>query len=178
MVCLRDAVEHEHFVRDEEIHHRRAEVVARRARDDGFYVVDEFVADETDRAAGEAGQAGHHDRLEAFHDALDDFKAVAHGRFVGGIGLRGDVEGLGDFSVFDDLHRAAGLADDGARVAADERVAPDGVAALDGFEEEGFALAAQFAVGGEGRFKIGEDAAYDRDEIPLLRQTRELFQLW
>ena len=43
-------------------------------------------------------------------------------------------------SVFDDFDAVGGLFDDGARVAADERVAPDVFAALDGFKQERFAL--------------------------------------
>ena len=44
----------------------RAQFVLRRARHDRFDVVDEFVADETDRAAGEARQAGQRHRRDIF----------------------------------------------------------------------------------------------------------------
>ena len=79
MVCC-DAVENEQLVGDEKIHHGRLQFVMRRARHDGFDVVDEFVADEADRAAGEARQARHGHRAVFFHHALDNFEAVAHGR--------------------------------------------------------------------------------------------------
>ena len=59
---LGDAVENEQLVGDEEIHHRRLQFVARRARHDRFDVVDELVADEPDGPAGEPRQAGHRTR--------------------------------------------------------------------------------------------------------------------
>jgi hypothetical protein len=54
---LRDAIEHQQLIRDDEIHGGRVEFVVRRTRDDGFDVVNEFVADEAHGAAGEAWQA-------------------------------------------------------------------------------------------------------------------------
>ncbi len=55
--------------------------------------------------------------------------------------------------------RAAGLLDDGARIAADKGVAANVLAALDRFKEERFALAANFPIGRERRFQIRQDAA-------------------
>jgi hypothetical protein len=81
MVCC-DAVENQKLVGDEKIHHRRLQFILRRARHDGFDVVDEFVADEADRAAGEARQARHRHRAIFFHHALDDFEAVRNGRVL------------------------------------------------------------------------------------------------
>ena len=68
------------------------------------------------------------------------------------------------------------LPDDRARIAADERVAPDVFAALDGFEEERFALPADFAVGRERRFQIGEDAARDGNEISLRGELQKFIK--
>ena len=68
---LGHAVENQQLVRDEKIHGRRAQVVARRARDDRLDVVYKFIADKADRAAGEAGQAGPGNRLETPHDLFD-----------------------------------------------------------------------------------------------------------
>ncbi len=76
---LLHAVENQKLVGDEKIHHGRFQFVVRRARHDGFDVVDEFVADEADRAAGEARQSRHGHRAIFFHHALDDFEAVADG---------------------------------------------------------------------------------------------------
>ena len=60
---LGDAIEDQQLVGDQEIHHRRLQVVVRRARHDRLDVVDELVADETDRAAGEPRQARAPDRI-------------------------------------------------------------------------------------------------------------------
>ncbi len=62
---------------------------------------------------------------------------------------------------------SAGLLDNGARIAADERIAADVFAALDRFTEKRFALAANLAVGRERRFHIGQDAARDRNQVAL-----------
>ena len=126
------AVESQQLVGDEKIHHRRFQFILRRARHDGFDVVNEFVADEADRAAGEARQARHGHGAEFFHHALDHFEAVLH--------VAPDHEAFRDAAVFEHLDVLAVLPDDRARIAADERVAPDMFAAFDGFEEEGFAL--------------------------------------
>ena len=54
------------LVGDEKIHDGRAQFILRRARHDRLDVVDEFVADETDRAAGEARQAGQRPPRDIF----------------------------------------------------------------------------------------------------------------
>ena len=59
-----------------------------------------------------------------------------------GEALSYDLKTFHHFPVFDDLDAVAVLPDDGARIAADERVAPDVFAALDGFKQERFALPA------------------------------------
>jgi len=64
------------LVRDEKIHHRRFQFIVRRARHDGFDVVDEFIADEADRTAGETRQSRHRHRAIFLHHALDHFEAV------------------------------------------------------------------------------------------------------
>ena len=129
---LLHAVKNQKLVGDEEIHHRRFQFIVRRARHDGFDVVDEFVADEAQRAAGEARQARHGHRAIFFHHALDDFEAVLH--------VLADDGAFRDAAVFDHLDVLAVLPDDRARIAADERVAPEMFAALDGFKEKRFAL--------------------------------------
>ena len=62
---LGHAVKNQQLVGDEKIHDRRAQVVARRARDDRFDVVYKFIADKADRAAGKTGQAGPGNRAES-----------------------------------------------------------------------------------------------------------------
>ena len=147
------------LVGDEEVKDGGFQFIVGGAGDDRLDIMDEFVADEANGAAGEAGQAGDGDGAVAFHDAFDDLEAI--------LGVRAEVVGLSDAAVFDDLNLAVVLADDGAGVAANEGVAADVFAALDGFKEEGFTGAADLAIGGQGRLKIGEDAARDGDEIPV-----------
>ncbi len=160
---LRHAIEDEQFIRDQEIHRGRAEFIVRRSRHDRLDVVNEFVADETDGAARETRQARHGHRPEALQNALDDLKTVAHAilALLVGFGRHGEL--LDDFAVFDHFDAIARLLDDGARVASDERVAPEMFAAFDRFEKKRFALAANFFVGRKRRLKIGEKAARDRN---------------
>ena len=165
---LRDTVENQKLIGHEKIHHGRFQFIVQRPRHDGFDVVDEFIADETDRAAGEAWQPGQRDRAILFHDALDDFEAVLH--------ALADDGGFHDLAVFDDLHAVAGLLDDRAGIAADERVAAQMFAALDGFKEEGFARAADFAIGRERRFDVREQPARDGNEVSLRGQLQKFFQ--
>ena len=58
----------------------------------------------------------------------------------------------------------------------DELKTPDMFAALDGFKEKRFALPADFAIGGERRFQIGENAARDGNEISLRRKLQKFIQ--
>ena len=137
---------------------------------DGLDVMDEFVADEADGAAGEAGQAGHGHGAVLLHQALDHFQAVLHV-------LAHNVAG-GDAAVLDDLHVLAVLADDGAGIAANKGVAAKVLAALDGFEEERLAGAADFAVGGEGRFQVGQNASRNGNKISLRGELQEFIGRW
>ena len=52
------------------------------------------------------------------------------------------------------------------------------LAAFDGFKEERFALAADFSVGGERRFNIGQQTARDGDHVALRGQFQEFIQRW
>lgn len=76
-------------------------------------------------------------------------------------------------AVRDDLNAVGGLLDDGARVAAHERIAPEVLAALDRLEQEGFPLPPDLLVGGQRRLEIREDAARDGDEIPCAASFRK-----
>ena len=60
--------------------------------------------------------------------------------------------------------RVAVLANDRARIATDEGIAPEMLAAFDRFEEKRFALPANFAIGRQRRFEIGQQPARDRDQ--------------
>src|SRR5205807_6999281 len=93
---LRHAVEDEQLVGDEKAHHGGLYFVMRRAGDDGLDVMDEFVADEPDGAAGEPGQTEHGDRAVFFHDALDDGQAVLDALRTVGLGGGADEEGFDD----------------------------------------------------------------------------------
>ena len=124
------------------------------------------------------GRPGRLTGLKAPHHLLDHGQAVLDrlgtARLGGVPPCRGDGETFGHFAVFDHLHPAAGLADDGAGIAADKGVAADVLAALDRFKKERFALAANFAIGGEGRFKIRQNPARDRNEISPGRPISEI----
>ncbi len=85
----------------------------------------------------------------------------------------GNDELFHHLAVFDHFDPVAGLANDGARIAADKRITPKVFASLDRLEQKRFALPANFVVGGERRFKIGENAACHGNEIPLRRQFQK-----
>ena len=74
------------------------------------------------------------------------------------------------------MHAVARLPDNRARIAPHERIAAEMLAPLHGLEEKGFVVSPQFLVGGEGRFKISEDAARNRNQIPLRGQRHKIFQ--
>ena len=67
--------------------------------------------------------------------------------------------------MFKDLHPITDLADHRTGAAADEGIAAQVLAPLDGLEEERFSLPSQFLVGGQGCFKIREQATGHRDAI-------------
>ena len=135
----------------------------RRARDDRLDVMNELVADEADGAAREARQGRKGDSSIALQDLFDDLQAVRHAFFALRFAVARNPKLFHDLSILDHLDAVAGLLDDRARVAADEGVAADVLAAFDGFEKERFALPANFAVDREGCFEIGENGAGDGD---------------
>ena len=51
------------------------------------------------------------------------------------------------------------------------------LAAFDRLEQERFARPADFAIGRERRFKVGQQSAGDRDEIALGRQFQEFVKV-
>ena len=73
---LRHPIEDEQLVGDEEIHHRGPQLVVRRTWHHRFDVVNEFVADKTDRPARETRQSGHRDGAIPLHHVLDDRQSV------------------------------------------------------------------------------------------------------
>ena len=101
-------------------------------------------------------QALEHEHAGGKVDAVDR-KRQCLGQAAAGIGE----------SHAESADLAVVLTDDGAGIAADEGVAADVFAALDGFKKEGFAGATDLAVGGQGRFEIGQDAAGHGDEVSL-----------
>ena len=105
------------------------------------------------------GRPGQGTGAILLQNLFHDFEAVLHA-VVASAGLRSahGSELLDDLAVFEHLDAVAGLPDDRARIAADERIAPEVFAAFDRFEQKRFALPANFAVGRERRFKIGQQA--------------------
>ena len=83
---------------------------------------------------------------------------------------------LGDFSVLQNLDAIFRLPDDGARIAADERVASQMFAALDRLEQKRFARAADFAIGRERRFNVGEQASRDGNHVALRGQLQKFIR--
>ena len=162
---LRDAVEHEQLIRDDEIHRGRSEFVMRRARNNGFDIVDKFVTDETHRAASEARQPRQRDGPILLHNALDDFESVLHAIFTRLFARRWYAELLHHLAVLGDFNLAAGLLDDRTRIAADERIATEMFAAFHGLKEKRFALPTDFAIGRERRFDVSENARGDGDQV-------------
>src|SRR5687768_9800417 len=71
---------------------------------------------------------------------------------------------------------AAVLANDRARIAADERVTAEMFAAFDRFKKERLALPANFQISGERRFEIREQTPRDRHKIALRGQFQEFVQ--
>jgi hypothetical protein len=68
------------------------------------------------------------------------------------------------------------LLDDRARIATDERIASEMLAAFDGFKKERFALAADFSVGRKRCFNVGQQAARDGNHVALRGQFQEFVQ--
>jgi hypothetical protein len=66
------------------------------------------------------------------------------------------------------------LSDHCARVAADERISTEVLAAFDGFEKKCFSWSANFAIGGERSFDIREQAPGYGDKIPPLGESEEI----
>ena len=52
------------------------------------------------------------------------------------------------------------------------------LATFDGLEEERFALPADFAIGRERRFDVGQNAAGDGNQVALSRQLQKFIQQW
>ena len=97
-------------------------------------------------------------------------------RVPAGKRLARDGEMVRQLAILQHVHAGAVLADDRARVAADKGIAAQVFAAFDRFEEERFALPADFPVGREGRFKISQEPAGNGDEVPLGGQLLKFFQ--
>ena len=176
---LGDAIEDEQLVGDEEVDHRGLQIVVRRTRHHRLDVMNEFVADETDRPAGEPRQAGHRDGAILLHHALDRRQAVAQagrGRRSAGPGFCLNAEGLDDLAVLKHFDGLAHLPDDRARIAAHERVAPDMLAALDRLEQEGLARPTDLAIGRKRRFNVSQQPAGDGDQVALGGQLQKLFE--
>ena len=122
---LRHAVKNQQLVGDEKNHRGRAQFVPGRARHDRLDVMNEFVADEANRATGEPRQTGQRHGPVFFHHALDDDRpsnrdSILHDPIPDGRSRPSAVKTFNDLAIFDDLDAVTGLPDDGARIAADE----------------------------------------------------------
>jgi hypothetical protein len=108
------------------------------ARHDWLHVVNEFVADETDRAAREPRQAGATSLADnRFSTPFHHREPVAHLRFIFRIRVaRSTVKDATDAPVLEMHHLLAVLPNDRARIAAHKRITPQMLAALDRFEQE------------------------------------------
>ena len=109
-------------------------------------------------------------RREHEWDALDHFEAVADTRGAVSGGPARDHKLLHDVAAFDDLDAIVGLPNDRARVAANEGVTTQMLAAFDRFKKKRFALAANFPIGRQGRFQVGQQTARDRNQVALRRE--------
>lgn len=85
-----------------------------------------------------------------------------------------NVKTFDNLPIFNDFDAIAGLLDDRARIATNERIAPEMLAAFDRFEQKRFARAADFSVGRKRRFDVGQQAACDGNHIAL-RGKRQKF---
>ena len=120
-------------------------------------MVDELVTEKPDRAAAEPRQFRQRHRPVTRHYLFHDLQRVA---------LELDARGLAAFAHDDG---AAVLHERDARVRADEGIAADVLAALDGLEQERRAFAAQLLVGRDRRFQIGQQLAVNRNEVTAAR---------
>ena len=173
---MRDAIEDEQLVGNEENHRGRLQGVVRRSRHGRLYVVDELVADEPHGAAGETRQPGDRHGAIFLQHLLDQFEPVAHA--LPAIGMRfARNRGLVHHpAILQHLNARADLADDRARIAPNERITAEMLASLDRFEKKRFALASDLAVGRQGGLEVGEQAARDGDEISLRSQLLKFFE--
>ena len=121
------------------------------------------VAEIADGAAGEARQPGHERRLEAVHQLAQrvDERLVA----VGG------HAGLLDHGL------AVAAAQDQERILAEERIAPDVLAAFDALEQEGvIGMLGDLEERRHRRQQVGDQLLAHRHERGALGQVHELFK--
>src|ERR1043166_600072 len=137
-------------------------------------VVNKFVTNETDGAAGKSRQTRNRDGAVAAHDLFDDLESVAHRPRRRRSSRSRHDKFFPHFAVLDNLDGVASLFDQGAWIAADKRIAADVFASLDGLEQKRFTLSANFLIGGKRRFEVGQDGARDRDQVAPLRQSGKL----
>ena len=171
---LGDAVEDQQLVGNEKIHDRRLQLIMGGPGHDRLDIMNEFVADKTDRAAGEARQPRHRHRAIFPHHPLDHFETVLHLLRIGRSIRHREL--LDDFAVFNQLDAIGGLANDCARIAADKGIAAEMFAAFDRFKQERLARPANLAVRGQRRFDISQQPARNGNEISLRSQLGELFE--
>jgi hypothetical protein len=162
---LRNAVENQEFVSDQKVHGRGPQIIVRRAGHDRLHVMDEFVTDETDSAAGETRQPGQGHRSIPFQHLFDHLKSVLHTLRAIRIRFARDGKFLNHFAAFDQFYAVCVLTDHGAWIAANERITPEMLAAFDGLKEKRFALSADFAVSRQRRFEVREQAPSDGNQI-------------
>jgi hypothetical protein len=162
---LGDAIKDQQLVGDEEIQDRRAQIVRGRAGHDRLDVMNKFVADKPQRPAAETRQPRHGHRPVAPHDFFHHLQPV--------LDRLADNEAFQHLAIFEQVHPRAGLLDDGAGVAADERVTANMFAALNRFAQKRLAPAANLAVGRERRLQIRQNAARDRNQVALAGQLQE-----
>ncbi|EKY03959.1 hypothetical protein HMPREF9120_02525 [Neisseria sp. oral taxon 020 str. F0370] len=117
-----------------------------------FEVIDGFVAEIADEAAGEARQAGDFGRVETLVEGFDKFQRVAPVLFD-------------NDAVFIQADFAAGGFDVGVRAEADEGVAAEAFAADDGFEQVGVGAVGEFEVDGQRGIQVGQQLLHEGDAV-------------
>ena len=165
---LANVVEGEHLVEEEERRVGDAELV-RGGRGEALDLAHDVVAEETDGSGGKGRKPGKDGGPVTAEGVLEGGEDVAFALAAGGGGAAALVN--------DEVTAAR----DDALIGldADEGVASDALAALDGFEQKGLGFAGgETQEGTDGGFEVGDDAAGDGNQGVSAGEVLELGPAW
>ena len=157
-------VEHQERVRQHEINEGNPQFIAGGLRHGRFDPVDVFVADVAHGASHESRHAGNRHRPVAGDLGFDELERVV-----------GRGHPLGGTAGFADLGEPGKTGEDLAGPAADEAVAGDRVAPLDGFQKVGRSGALEPGISRHRRLEIRHQVGIDGHDVAVFTQLKKSF---